>query len=81
MVNHILKSSHELKCIVTIIYQKGSEITKRNIQVIDINDNHVKAFCYLRNELRIFKLDNILSANYLSIAHKSVPLYKNLSQL
>jgi predicted DNA-binding transcriptional regulator YafY len=71
MVNHILKASQERKCIVTIIYQKGKEITERNIQVIEIADNHVKAFCYLRNDLRLFKLSNILSATYLSTAYKN----------
>ncbi|MCG8501660.1 MAG: WYL domain-containing protein [Firmicutes bacterium] len=63
MIQHILKASMERKCIVTIIYQKGDQITKRNIEVIDIRNDNVKAFCYLRNQPRIFKLQNILAAS------------------
>ncbi len=62
MINHILKASMERNCIITIIYQKGSKITKRNIKVLEITAENVKALCYLRNQRRIFKVENILSA-------------------
>lgn len=64
MINHILKASIERNCIVTIIYQKENEITQRNIKVVEITGNRVKAFCYLRNENRTFRLENILSASF-----------------
>jgi predicted DNA-binding transcriptional regulator YafY len=54
----------ERNWIITIIYLKGSEITKRDIKVLKITGDYVKAFCYLRNQTRIFRKDNILSASF-----------------
>lgn len=47
---------------VNIIYltQSGS-ISKRIIQVISYRDEHIIAFCYMRNQLRTFKIANILA--------------------
>lgn len=80
MVEHILRASIERNCVITIIYQKGNIITKRNIKVLEIADSHVKAFCYMRKQRRIFKMENILSAAYLkssrmdcSVSLKPVP--------
>lgn len=74
MVEQILRASRERGWIITIIYQKGEEISKRNIKVTEITKDKVKAFCFLRNENRIFKKDNILSAAFcrdgFAISHK-----------
>lgn len=64
MIHHILRTSMEENRIITIMYQKGAEITQRNIKVLTIDGENVKAFCYLRNQRRIFKISNILSAAY-----------------
>ncbi len=64
MIDYVLKFSLEQEIIVTIIYLKGSVITKRNIQALEIGDNTIKAYCYLRQQNRIFKRDNILSASF-----------------
>lgn len=64
MIEHILKASLERNMIITIIYQKGGEITIRNIKVLDLDKEHVKAYCYLRREKRVFKKQNILSAAF-----------------
>ncbi|MBZ4647374.1 MAG: hypothetical protein JG777_2863, partial [Clostridia bacterium] len=55
MVRYILKTSMNGNRVITIMYQKGNEITIRNIKVLEMTDDTVKAFCYLRNQLRIFK--------------------------
>lgn len=65
MVDHILKASQERNLIVTIMYLKGSDITMRNIKVLEVKENNIKAYCYLRNESRVFKKENILSAAFL----------------
>lgn len=65
MVDHILKASLERNLIITIMYQKGEEITMRNIKVLEIEKDRVKAYCCLRKENRIFKKENILSAAFL----------------
>lgn len=64
MIDHILKASLENNQVITIIYQKGSEITKRNIRVLKITDDAIEAYCYLRRQVRRFKKDNILSAAF-----------------
>lgn len=66
MFDHVLKASLEKQCLITIIYQKGIEITERNIKVFEISKDKVKAFCYLRGEMRVFKKENILSAAFCS---------------
>lgn len=62
MNDYILRMSQETNCLITIMYQKENQITKRNIKVVEISEEYIKAFCYLRNQLRIFKKDQILSA-------------------
>ena len=64
MYEKILKDSLERNWIVTIVYQKGEEITQRNIEVKSIDDKKVRAYCYLRHQTRVFDLDNILAADY-----------------
>jgi len=64
MIQHILRASLEKNWIITIIYIKDGQITQRDIKVLKINDSKIKAFCYLRNQIRIFNIDNILSATY-----------------
>jgi hypothetical protein len=64
MIDYVLKASLDRGWLVTIIYQKGNTITKRNVRVSEITEDKVKAFCYLRKEKRIFKRENILSAAF-----------------
>lgn len=62
MFDHVLRASLEEQRVITIIYQKGIEITERRIKVLEISEDRIKAFCYLRGERRVFKKENILSA-------------------
>ena len=62
MFDHVLKASLEKHQVITIMYQKGNEFTKRKIKVTGINDNGIEAYCYLRHQVRHFKKDNILAA-------------------
>ena len=66
MIEYILKKSLEENIVIQIIYNKDENITKRNIKVKDIKENRVKAYCYLRKDIRYFKLENILSAKLLN---------------
>jgi hypothetical protein len=66
VINHILKASFDRSITISIMYQKGNEITQRKIKVLAIEDNCIKAFCYLRNERRVFKIENILSAGFVN---------------
>lgn len=72
MKDHILEASLERNRIVTIIYQKKDEITKRKIKVLDIEGESIKAFCFLRNQIRVFRKENILSACFDKADHRAV---------
>ena len=62
MVEHILKVSKERSWIVSIIYMSDKGISERDIKVLNIEGDNMTAYCYLRNEIRSFKISNILSA-------------------
>ena len=64
MYDRVLKASLKEQRIIIILYLKGNEITQRTIKVIKITDDDVQAYCYLRKELRRFKKNNILAADY-----------------
>ncbi|MCR4435524.1 MAG: hypothetical protein QHH06_02830 [Clostridiales bacterium] len=65
MTNYFLKKSLENNLVITIVYQKNGRITQRNIKVLGIDGSRVRAFCYLRGQIREFKVDNILAAGFL----------------
>ncbi len=64
MTDYIIATSAVRNCIITIVYFNGKKVTQRNIKVIEYDDNIVKAFCYLRNQVRYFKRSGILSAAF-----------------
>ena len=64
MIDYVLKASLDRGCIITVMYQKENLTTIRNIKVIDIEEDYVKAFCYLRKQSRVFKKENILAAEF-----------------
>ena len=72
VIEHILRASMERSWVITIIYSGSNGISKRNIKVIGLQDNHVKAYCYLRKQVRYFKVDSILSAAYLKGQYKAI---------
>ncbi|WP_100372185.1 WYL domain-containing protein [Bacillus sp. FJAT-45037] len=61
----LLQRAIENKENVQIIYlsEKG-ELTQRIITVINVNDRHVTCYCHTRGQRRMFKLVNILSAQF-----------------
>lgn len=54
-------SFEQQKCIDMIYQNDKGQFTQRIIRVIQIQDEHIRAYCYLRKRDRLFKLDNILS--------------------
>lgn len=69
MIEHVLNASLQRSLPVTVIYQKGEDITQRNIKVLEIEENYIKAFCYMRNSIRVFRREQILSASFAKPAH------------
>ncbi|HHY78727.1 MAG TPA: hypothetical protein GX498_09550 [Clostridiales bacterium] len=72
MIEHMLRASLEKGRIITIIYNGESGITERNIRVLEIQGNKIKAYCYLRRQVRYFKFENILSAAYYNLRGRAV---------
>lgn len=65
---NILKSM-QLNQIIEMIYMKNNgEISKRKINVISVEGNTFKAYCFLRNTKRTFIIDNVLA--FVPITHK-----------
>jgi len=64
VIEHILRTSLERGWIITIIYSGSNGISERNIKVLELQDDSLKAYCYLRKQVRFFKMDSILSAAY-----------------
>jgi predicted DNA-binding transcriptional regulator YafY len=58
----ILKNSAESNIPVEMVYmsEKGV-ISQRVINVYNVNQSHIKALCHTKKQVRIFKIDNILS--------------------
>lgn len=63
-MEYVLKSSLDGHKSITIMYQKNKEITQREVKVLKIKDNDIEAYCYLRRQIRHFKKENILAAQY-----------------
>ncbi|MFZ5965658.1 MAG: hypothetical protein ACOYVK_00570 [Bacillota bacterium] len=62
MINHVLQYSLDTQMPINIIYQKGIEISQRQIQVRKIEGDIVHAYCHKKHAVRNFKKDNILAA-------------------
>jgi predicted DNA-binding transcriptional regulator YafY len=44
--------------------KKNNKISQRNIKVLKMQDDEIEAYCYLRHQVRHFKKENILAADY-----------------
>ena len=52
----------QLNQIVEMIYiNNNGEISKRRVKVLSIEGNTFKAYCFLRNTKRTFKVENLLA--------------------
>ena len=50
---------------ICMIYESGGKYTERTVRVIELREDAVYAYCYLRRTRRLFKLANILSSQLL----------------
>ena len=62
MIDHVLKYSLETHMPINVMYQKGMEISQRQIQVRKIEGDTIQAYCHNKNAIRNFKRENILAA-------------------
>lgn len=66
MYDYVLKHALSEHKIISIIYMNRSDnkLSQRNIKVLKIQDDEIEAYCYLRHQVRRFKKENILAAEY-----------------
>ncbi|MGE5633242.1 MAG: hypothetical protein ACM3TR_19430 [Caulobacteraceae bacterium] len=64
MIDKVLESSIFNNRAVTIVYAANNTLTKRTIKVLEIKEKEIQAYCYLRRQVRTFKKDNILAAEF-----------------
>lgn len=66
MYDYVLKHSLSEHRIISIIYMNKSDnkLSQRNIKVLKIQNDEIEAYCYLRHQVRHFKKENILAAEY-----------------
>lgn len=63
MISHVIKEAMRRGIPVEIIYQRDKEITQRVIDIKQINDNKIKAYCRTKKAIRHFNIENILAAS------------------
>lgn len=61
MHRFLMKVLHEKQPVEIIYVSDKQNITQRTILVHEMNPNYIRAYCFLRKQNRLFKLDNILS--------------------
>lgn len=62
----LLRSLQRREKIVLFYMDEKRNVTQRLVHVIKINDNKIVAYCFLRKQVRTFRIDHILSAGAVS---------------
>ena len=57
----LLRAASSETVLEMIYLDSNHEITKRKLIIKEINDEYIRAFCLMRQEMRTFKRENILS--------------------
>ncbi|MFQ6391319.1 WYL domain-containing protein [Priestia aryabhattai] len=61
MLYQLRKAFREQKNMEIMYLDQHNNVTQRFIRILKLNDKTVKAYCYHKKSLRIFKIDNMLS--------------------
>jgi predicted DNA-binding transcriptional regulator YafY len=60
MMDNIQRAAKSLNTITILYRDSKGNVSNREGEPYEIKNNGLYMFCYLRNELRFFKLDNIM---------------------
>ncbi|MGM0902469.1 MAG: hypothetical protein ACQEXB_15385 [Bacillota bacterium] len=70
-MQNILVRAIEQQQLVQIIYlDTNQKITQRMVKLHAVTDKHLKGFCYLRKQVRLFMIDQILATSPLKPPNK-----------
>ncbi len=62
MIEYVIKTALENKKTIKIIYASKNGISTRIIKPIKLDKGCLKAYCFTKEAVRVFKIENILSA-------------------
>lgn len=68
----LLKSLEDGTPLEIIYLSEKEHISQRRISIIDMKDDNIKAFCFLRQTKRTFKISNILSARLIQPSYQQL---------
>lgn len=68
----LLKNLEEGTPLEIIYLSEKEHISQRRISIIDMKDDNIKAFCFLRQTKRTFKISNILSARLIQPSYQQL---------
>lgn len=72
-MNKLLSKSLDEQIPVEMIYISSSnQITQRKIIVKEINGSTIRAYCFMRRQARLFKVEQILSLMPVRTFHKEI---------
>lgn len=66
----LLRAIESQTPVVMIYLSIDGSFSQRKIRVVDMNEDRIKAYCFLRKNYRVFCLSNILSVSPLSKKYK-----------
>ena len=63
IMRNLLKRSLEENRAIEIIYMSHQQFTKRRILVKHLKGDYIVAYCFLRKDIRTFRVQSILAAS------------------
>ncbi len=61
MRNYLMKSMRYREYVDIMYMAANGKVTKRRIQVLQVNGELFRAYCHLRKAKRTFRVDNVLA--------------------
>jgi predicted DNA-binding transcriptional regulator YafY len=70
MKNVLFRAIEEQQLVQIIYLDATQKITQRTVKPYEITNKHLKGFCFLRKQVRLFILDHILATSSLRQTNK-----------
>jgi predicted DNA-binding transcriptional regulator YafY len=63
MQNILFKAIKEQQLVQIIYLDSNQKLTQRMVKPYEVTDQHLKGFCFLRKQVRLFIVDHILAVS------------------
>jgi len=63
MQNFLGRAIKEQQPVQIIYLDSNQKITQRMVKPYEVTDQHLRGFCFLRKQMRLFTVDHILAAS------------------